>query len=310
MTDYVIETRNLTKKYDDKTVVNNVCMKVEKGKIYGLLGKNGAGKTTTMCMLVNLASKTDGEILLFNDHPNTKAYKRIGSVIESPGFYENLTAEENLRIISKMRNSYSDNRIRNILELVSLNAHSDKLFRDFSLGMKQRLAIASAIIHNPDLLILDEPTNGLDPIGIKEIRYLLKRLSLEKNISILISSHILSEIENLADVIGVMDNGRLITELSMDELHNQLNKSVDFEVSDIDRAEKILIKFGLTSCEDFQISGECSIRLFNNLELRSRINEIFVKNGIDVSRINLCEENLEEFFTRIITTDELKHNTK
>ena len=305
MTDYVIETRNLTKKYDDKTVVNNVCMKVEKGKIYGLLGKNGAGKTTTMCMLVNLASKTDGEILLFNDHPDRRAYERIGSVIESPGFYENLTAEENLRIISKMRNAYSDDKIRNILELVSLDAHDDKLFRDFSLGMKQRLAIASAIIHNPDLLILDEPINGLDPIGIKEIRYLLKRLSRENNITILISSHILSEIENLADIIGVMDDGRLITELGMDELHNQLNKSVDFEVSDIDRAERILEKLGLTSGSDFQILDKCSIRLFTNLDLRSRINEVFVKNGIDVSRINLCEENLEEFFTRIINTDEL-----
>ena len=231
MTEYVIETENLTKKYKDKTVVNNINMKVEKGKIYGLLGKNGAGKTTTMRMLLNMATKTSGKIMLFGNIPDNSTYRKIGSIIETPGFYENLTAEENLKIISKIRGNYSKENIDEILTSVSLDDNNKK-YRDFSLGMKQRLGIAAAIMHNPELLILDEPINGLDPIGIKKIRHLLKRLSRENATTILISSHILSEIENLADIIGVMDNGQLITELTKDELNSQLNKSVIFEVSD------------------------------------------------------------------------------
>ncbi len=305
MTDYVIETKNLTKKYNNTAVVNHINMNVEKGKIYALLGKNGAGKTTTMCMLVNLASKSGGEILLFGNKTSNEAYKRIGSIIESPGFYENLTAEENLKIISKIRNNYSKEKISEVLKLVSLDNHMNKQYKDYSLGMKQRLAIASAIIHEPDLLILDEPVNGLDPVGIQEIRHLLKKLSRKNNTTILISSHILSEIENLADIIGIMDNGRLITELTREKLHDRLNKNVDFEVSDITRAQLILEKLGLEEDKDYKISEPESIRLYTNLESRSYINEVFVKNEIKVKKINLCEENLEDFFIRIISDDEL-----
>lgn len=305
MTDYVIETKNLTKKYNNTAVVNHINMNVEKGKIYALLGKNGAGKTTTMCMLVNLASKSGGEILLFGNKTSKEAYKRIGSIIESPGFYENLTAEENLKIISKIRNNYSKEKISEVLKLVSLDNHMNKQYKDYSLGMKQRLAIASAIIHEPDLLILDEPVNGLDPVGIQEIRHLLKKLSRKNNTTILISSHILSEIENLADIIGIMDNGRLITELTREKLHDRLNKNVDFEVSDITRAQLILEKLGLEEDKDYKISEPESIRLYTNLESRSYINEVFVKNEIKVKKINLCEENLEDFFIRIISDDEL-----
>lgn len=305
MTDYVIETKNLTKKYNNTAVVNHINMNVEKGKIYALLGKNGAGKTTTMCMLVNLASKSGGEILLFGNKTSKEAYKRIGSIIESPGFYENLTAEENLKIISKIRNNYSKEKISEVLKLVSLDNHMNKQYKDYSLGMKQRLAIASAIIHEPDLLILDEPVNGLDPVGIQEIRHLLKKLSRKNNTTILISSHILSEIENLADIIGIMDNGRLITELTREKLHDRLNKNVDFEVSDINRAQIILEKLGLEEDKDYKISEPESIHLYTNLESRSYINEVFVKNEIKVKKINLCEENLEDFFIRIISDDEL-----
>lgn len=299
MTEYVIETKNLTKKYKDKTVVKNMSMKVEKGKIYGLLGKNGAGKTTTMRMLLNIASKTGGEILLFSEKASDETYRRIGSIIETPGFYENLTAEENLKIISKIRGKYSKENIERILVSVSLDKDRKKKYKDYSLGMKQRLGIASAIMHDPDLLILDEPINGLDPIGIKEIRHLLKKLSRENNTTILISSHILSEIENLADIIGVMDNGQLITELTRDELYNQLNKSVEFEVSDTDKATLILERIGLKYDVDYEIKDD-NILLYAHLDLRDRINEIFVKNGLKVRKINLCEENLEEYFTRII----------
>lgn len=302
MTEYVIETENLTKKYKDKTVVNNINMKVEKGKIYGLLGKNGAGKTTTMRMLLNMAEKTSGKIMLFGNVPDNSTYRKIGSIIETPGFYENLTAEENLKIISKIRGNYSKENIDEILTSVSLDDNNKK-YRDFSLGMKQRLGIAAAIMHNPELLILDEPINGLDPIGIKKIRHLLKRLSRENATTILISSHILSEIENLADIIGVMDNGQLITELTKDELNSQLNKSVIFEVSDPNKSEMILESIGLHKGRDYKTKKPDTIYLYSNLDLRDRINEIFVKNGIKVKGIIPCEENLEEYFTRIINPE-------
>lgn len=302
MTEYVIETENLTKKYKDKTVVNNINMKVEKGKIYGLLGKNGAGKTTTMRMLLNMATKTSGKIMLFGNVPDNSTYRKIGSIIETPGFYENLTAEENLKIISKIRGNYSKENIDEILTSVSLDDNNKK-YRDFSLGMKQRLGIAAAIMHNPELLILDEPINGLDPIGIKKIRHLLKRLSRENATTILISSHILSEIENLADIIGVMDNGQLITELTKDELNSQLNKSVIFEVSDPNKSEMILESIGLHKGRDYKTKKPDTIYLYSNLDLRDRINEIFVKNGIKVKGIIPCEENLEEYFTRIINPE-------
>ena len=304
MGEYVIETRNLSKIYSKDTVVNSVDMHVEKGKIYGLLGKNGAGKTTTMCMLLNLISPSSGEILLFGKNPgkySTEVYSKIGSIIETPGFYENLTAYENLKVLAKLRGNYNPQNINLVLEMVNLENAKSKKFKDFSLGMKQRLGIAAAIMHTPELLILDEPINGLDPIGIKEIRTLLKRLTHEFGITILISSHILSEIENIADVIGFMDDGVLIEEISKEDLFKRLDKFVEFEVSDIDLACEILKKLELNENYDFVIDrNEGILRLYSRLELRDRFNAIFVNSGINVKKVNLCEENLENFFLRMI----------
>ena len=168
--------------------------------------------------------------------------------------------------------------------------------------MKQRLGIAAAIMHSPELLILDEPINGLDPFGIKEIRTLLKRLSHEFGITILISSHILSEIENIADVIGFMDDGVLIEEISKEDLHDRLNKFVEFEVSDIDLALNIFKVLELKENEDFTVSGS-TIYLYTHLSLRDKFNALFVNAGIDVGKVNLCEENLEEFFTRFVSNN-------
>lgn len=304
MGEYVIETRNLSKIYSKNTVVNSVDMHVEKGKIYGLLGKNGAGKTTTMCMLLNLTSPSSGEILLFGKNPgkySTEVYSKIGSIIETPGFYENLTAYENLKVLAKLRGNYNPQNINLVLEMVNLENAKSKKFKDFSLGMKQRLGIAAAIMHTPELLILDEPINGLDPIGIKEIRTLLKRLTHEFGITILISSHILSEIENIADIIGFMDEGVLIEEISKEDLFKRLDKFVEFEVSDIDLACNILKKLELKENYDFIIDrNEGILRLYSRLELRDRFNAIFVNSGINVKKVNLCEENLENFFLRMI----------
>jgi len=305
MVDYVIETNNLSKIYYKNKVVNSVDMHVEKGKIYGLLGKNGAGKTTTMCMLLNLTYPSEGDIFLFgknvNNHSN-EIYSNIGSIIETPGFYENLTAFENLKIISKIRGDFNSNNINSVLQMVNLDNDKSKKFKDFSLGMKQRLGIAAAIMHSPELLILDEPINGLDPFGIKEIRTLLKRLSHEFGITILISSHILSEIENIADVIGFMDNGILIEEISKDELYTRLDKFVEFEVSDIDLAVDIFKKLELKENKDYAVKGDM-LCLYTHLNLRDKFNALFVKAGIDVKKVNLREENLEDFFTRFVSNN-------
>jgi ABC-2 type transport system ATP-binding protein/bacitracin transport system ATP-binding protein len=305
MADYVIETNELSKIYSNTKVVDSISMHVERGKIYGLLGKNGAGKTTTMCMLLNLTYPSSGEVYLFGKNPkkySNELYSRIGSIIETPGFYENLTAYENLKIIGKIRGNYNPRNVERALEMVNLSDTGSKKFKDFSLGMKQRLGIAAAIMHSPDLLILDEPINGLDPFGIKEIRTLLKRLAHEFGITILISSHILSEIENLADVIGFMDNGVLIEEITKEDLFNRLDKFVEFEVSDVDSAVDIFQKLELKENEDFAISDK-TICLYTHLEMRDTFNALFVKAGIDVRKVNLCEENLEEFFTRFVSNN-------
>lgn len=306
MVDYIIETRNLTKRFGKQTAVNSLDMKIEKGKIYGLLGKNGAGKTTTMCMLLNLSKPTNGEIFFFGKHYKQdpyEVYSKIGSIIETPGFYENLSAFDNLKVFAKLRGDYNKEDIEKALEIVSLTHAKDKKFKNFSLGMKQRLGIAAAIMHNPEILILDEPINGLDPMGIKEIRKLLKDLSEVYGTTILISSHILSEIEAIADVIGVMDGGLLIEEVSMNQLHEKLNKHVKFEVSDIDLACKILEKLTLKENIDFSVN-ENNIHLYNHLDLRAEFNEQFVKSGIKVNEMSICEESLEEYFTKIIDKKE------
>lgn len=202
MKDCIIETENLTKKYGNQSSVSNLNIHVRQGRIYGLLGRNGAGKTTTMKMLLGLTTPTSGKIKIFgkNIRENEKEIlPRIGSLIESPGFYPNLTATENLKIFADLRGLKDSKYIKGALELVNLPYRDKKLFSQYSLGMKQRLAIALAIMHNPELLILDEPINGLDPIGIAEVRSFIKELCDERGKTILISSHILSEISLLAD---------------------------------------------------------------------------------------------------------------
>lgn len=207
MSDYVIETRNLTKQYGTQTSVSDLNIHVKKGRIYGLLGRNGAGKTTTMKMLLGLTAPTSGEVEILGKNirtNNKQVLPHIGSLIEAPGFYPNLTGTENLRIFAELRNIKNANAIKGALELVGLPYRDKKLFSQYSLGMKQRLAIALAVMHNPSILILDEPINGLDPIGIAEVRSFIRELCDAQGKTILISSHILSEIALLADDIGIV----------------------------------------------------------------------------------------------------------
>ena len=255
-----------------------------------------------MRTVLSLTSISSGEVELFGGKRIEEVGNKIGSLIEAPGLYQNATAYENLKVIAKIRGDFNSHNINSVLELVNLDKDKSKKFKDFSLGMKQRLGIAAAIMHSPELLILDEPINGLDPFGIKEIRKLLKRLSHEFGITILISSHILSEMENIADVIGFMDNGVLIDEVSKEELYNRLKKFVEFEVSDIELALNIFNKLELKENDDFAVDGS-AIRLYTHLEMSDKFNELFVKSGIGVKKVNLCEENLEEFFTRFVSNN-------
>lgn len=301
MSEYAIKTTKLTKRFGEQIGVDCVNMHVPRGKIYGLLGRNGAGKTTTMRMLLNLAAPTSGEISLFGEdyRKNLKrTYRRIGSMIETPGFYENLTGRENLQIFARLRGQHKKDSVQNVLEIVGLDKEKKKTFGNYSLGMKQRLGIAAAIMHEPEMLILDEPINGLDPVGIQEVRKYLEMLCIEKGVTILISSHILSEIEQLADIIGVMHEGRLIEEVAMQELHQRNRQYVEFVVSDENKACLLLEqKFGLT---DYSVHEKGSIRIYTNFEIRSKLNQCFVENNISVSKINVSEEKLEDYFSNLI----------
>lgn len=298
--EYVIETENLTKQYGTTTVVDNVNLHVPKGKIYGLLGRNGAGKTTAMKMMLQLVYPTAGVIKLFGtgskEHAQT-SYKQIGSIIETPGFYANLTGRENLQILARLSGGLPASKITQALEAVGLENENHKIFSDYSLGMKQRLGIAAAIMHEPELLILDEPINGLDPIGISEIRSFLSELSQKKGTTIFISSHVLSEIEQIADIIGVMHKGVLLEEVDIAELHKRNSKCIEFEISDSKTAEKILIEsYGLTK---YSIQ-EKVIKIYDFSVPVEELNKTFVKNGLSVTGINIGEENLEAYFSNLI----------
>ncbi len=300
MNKYIIETKNLTKQYGTQKSVADLNIHVEKGKIYGLLGRNGAGKTTTMKMLLGLTQPTSGKVKIWGNplQGNEKnLLPRIGSLIESPGFYPNLTATENLRIFATLRGMPNNHAIKDALDLVGLPYKDKKLFSQYSLGMKQRLAIALAIMHDPELLILDEPINGLDPIGIAEVRSFIRQLCDERGKTILISSHILSEISLLADDIGIIDHGALLEEESLAELEAKSSKHIRFTVSDTAQAAKLLEHNFQES--NFSIQDDHNLRL-NNLDISvGEVVTAFVENGLTVSQAYTCEESLEDYFKRV-----------
>lgn len=296
----VLQTVGLTKQYGTQFAVNDLNMHVEQGKIYGLLGRNGAGKTTTIRMVTGLLKPTEGEVILFGEKmkkPTKECFSRIGALIEGPAFYENLTAKENLKIIADLRGTQSKNSIEEALKLVNLENETKKKVKQFSLGMKQRLGIAMAMMHNPEFIILDEPTNGLDPIGIQQIRMLIKKLSSENGVTVLISSHILSEIEQMADKVGILDKGVLVEELTMDEIRHRNRHYVKLTVSDMGRTVPILEKeLGIS---DFEILNDHEIKVFqldNDLE---NMNRLLVTKGIGVSELSVKKGNLEEYFLKL-----------
>ena len=300
MSDYLIETKQLTKIYGEQAAVKNIDLHVKRGRIYGLLGRNGAGKTTTMKMLLGLTQPTSGEVKIWGKTlrgNEKKLLPRIGSLIESPGFYPNLTATENLRIFATLRGVPNRHAIKDALDLVGLPYKDKKLFSQYSLGMKQRLAIALAVMHDPELLILDEPINGLDPIGIAEVRSFIRELCDARGKTILISSHILSEISLLADDVGIIDHGTLLEEESLAELEQKSSKHIHFTVSNTSQAARVLERDFQEN--HFSVLDDHNIQLYNLTLPIGKIVTAFVANGLEVTEAHSCEESLEDYFRRV-----------
>lgn len=299
--DYILKTYNLSKKYKDTTAVDNVNMTIKKGDIYGFIGKNGAGKTTLIRMITGLIKPTSGTVEVFGQ-PVSKGNKdfleRIGTIIEFPGFYQNLTARENLEIHRRLMRVTDKKRIEEVLELVNLQDVPDKMVKGFSLGMKQRLGIARALLHSPEFLILDEPTNGLDPLGIKEIRQLIIDLAKVHGITILVSSHILSEIHQMVTKIGIINNGHLLEEVEYDAIKERNRYFIEAKVSD-DKKAAYLLENNL-AIENYSVIQPGIIRIYDRLEESSFINRMFIQNDIDVAEIRLSKDTLEEYFLKLI----------
>lgn len=297
---YILRTNSLIKAFDNEEVVSNVSMNIKKGEIYGFLGPNGAGKTTIMKMITNLIKPTSGEIEIFGEKLTDTSYevlKRMGAIIEYPVFYDKLTGRENLELHLEYMGYYDTKAIDNSLELVNLKNIDKKAVKDFSLGMKQRLAIARAISTKPELLILDEPINGLDPIGIKEIRDLLKMLCKEYDITILISSHILAEIEQIADTIAVINKGRLIEEVSMDSIRNRDTEYIEILTKDCKKASYILVNE--LNISNFRVEDNSLIKIYDLSLPQNIISKALILGDVSIDGIIKKNNSLEDYFLNL-----------
>jgi len=306
MMDYVVQTNGLTKTVKGITLVSNVNLHIKKGEIYGFLGQNGAGKTTIMKMLTGLLIPSKGEILLFGKkltETNKSGLKRVGSIIEYPIFFEHLTAMENLELHCEYLGYYDKKAITQALELVQLKGIEDKVVKDFSLGMKQRLGIVRAIITKPELIILDEPTNGLDPIGIKDMRDLIRMLNKEYGITFLLSSHILGEIEQIVDRVGVIQNGKLVNEVSLAEIRKQRADYIEIVTPDADRTAYLLEHELRIS--NMKIVGDRRVRIYDVTQSQSEITKILILHDIEIEEIQKHTSTLEDYFYRQIHGGEI-----
>jgi len=300
MKDVILKTNHLTKKYKDFTALDNVSVTIHKGDIYGLIGQNGAGKTTLMKVITTLTNKTEGEFYLFDkdDSNLTETKRRIGCLIENPAFFENLTAYQNLRYYTIQKGIVDYSQIDKVLELVHLADNKNKKYKTFSLGMKQRLGIAFAMLDNPDFVILDEPINGLDPIGISDLREILKKLNEEANITMLISSHILSELYLLANRFCFIEKGKIIKEISKEELDAECSRAIVIKTDNIKQACLVIEKE--LNTKNYKVIDQQEIRLYDDLDNVAKVNKILTTNNIDLSSIYESGVSLEEYFKAIV----------
>ncbi len=300
MNEIILKTNNLTKKYKEFIALDNVNLSISKGDIYGLIGRNGAGKTTLMKIITTLANKTAGEFELFGKKDNnlTETKRRIGCLIENPAFFPNLSAVNNLKYYAIQKGIVDNKQIDEAIELVGLSEAKNKKFKTYSLGMKQRLGIAFAILDNPDFIILDEPINGLDPIGISELRDLFKKLNLEKNITILISSHILNELYQVSNKLCIIEKGKVIKEITKEQLDEECSKCIVIKTKETSKVAVILEEQLKT--KNYKIIDNTEIRLYDYLENSSKVNKTLIKNDIDIISLYESGITLEDYFKTII----------
>jgi len=284
----------------EKEIIKDVGLHVKQGEIYGFLGPNGAGKTTVMKMILNLWKPTEGSIELFGERLTPKSYgvlKRMGSIIEFPCFYERLTGRENLEFHCEYMGYYHPGSVEGALEALELLADADRPVKEYSLGMKERLGIARAILCRPELLVLDEPTNGLDPAGMKHVRKLLRNLCSEYGMTIMVSSHILTEIESIADTVGILHHGELMQEMGMQKLEEMNTVYIEASVTDTKGAAFILSdKCGMNN---FKIIKEGNIRIYDSGATVQETARILEAHGIEVTAIGKKAETLEDYFLKI-----------
>lgn len=293
--EYIVKTQNLTKQFGNNKAVNDVTLHIKRGEIYGFIGRNGAGKTTFMKMISGLSTPTSGSIDLFGKSGKNAAihYSRIGNLIEQPGLYEGMTAKANIHLKCLALGIHQQGYEKELLETVGLKDVGKKKVKQFSLGMKQRLGIAMALVGKPDLLILDEPVNGLDPQGFAEVRSLLLRLKTEKNMTILISSHILEELYKIADTFGIIHKGSLIQELTKEELDAKCNVYTEIRTQDVSLACPIIERMGYP---DYQVTDQDSIHIYGLTEGAGALNIELAKAGCRIDSIQAVQNKLEDYF--------------
>ncbi|MCM1183364.1 MAG: ATP-binding cassette domain-containing protein [Roseburia sp.] len=296
--EYVLRTENVSKVYGAHRAVNRVCMHVEKGAVYGFIGKNGAGKTTFMRLVAGLAAPSEGSIELFGSKDLEKQRIRIGSLIESPGAFGNMTAQENLEVLRRQFGITDRNAVSGLLALVGLSETGRKKIKNFSMGMKQRLGIAMSLLRNPDFLILDEPINGLDPEGIIEVRELILKLNKERNITILISSHILGELSKIATHYGIIRDGALIEEFDARELAERCRRCQRIVVDNAELAVNILEE--TLWINTFDVPEQNVVRVFERLEEAAKINAALFAGGVGIQESWLAGQDLEGYFMELL----------
>ncbi len=301
MSTYILEVRNLTKMYKERAAVNNVSFEVFAGEIFGFLGPNGAGKTTTLKMIAGLAKPTAGTIKICGINLNRnfeKAIKNVGGIIENPELYTYMSGLDNLKYYASLYKGVSRRRIDEVVKLVGMQNRIKDKVKTYSLGMRQRVGIAQALLHSPKLLVLDEPTNGLDPSGIKEMRTLLHRLSREQKIGVIISSHILAEMEQLCDTIAIVDAGKILEVKSIEDIKKgaKASQNVCIKVDYPNYAGKIIMN---RMKVDVQIAGNSVIFPLQD-DLIPKATSSLIAKGISVYGINTVTKNLEEIFMEIL----------
>ncbi|MEG2194636.1 MAG: ATP-binding cassette domain-containing protein [Terrisporobacter sp.] len=302
MNNYVIRTKKISKKYRKEFVLKDINMNIKKGDIYGLIGKNGAGKTTIMRILSGLSIANEGSIELFGEPESiVKSRKRIGVLIESPAFFEEMDVYKNLEYLRKLKGIPGKACIDEKLKLVGLENVKGKQIKDYSLGMKQKLGLAIALLGDPEILILDEPANGLDPVGIVKMRELLKKINEEKGITILISSHILSELSQISNVYGIMSKGKLIEEISMDDLMEKSKIALEINVDKVEKCTWILEN--ILNISEYKVLNNNVIRIYECIDKASIITKELAKRDVLISQMVTKGESLEDYVMNVMESE-------